>query len=237
MASDGVDRRPSRRLRPTNLAGSRTHAREQPEDLSTRHKSRCPPVNEPAFDDTLGTSSGCVIRTRLRGSLRRPWARRSLRRHWSARCARWMKRARRRGDEGGHTVAMVFESVHVSTTIDRPAGDVYDFVSNPLNLTSWAAGLARRDVHMVDAQWVVDSPMGRVVVAFAPPNDFGILDHEVTLPAGETVHNPMRVIPNGDGCDVVFTVRRRPGMSENEFTADVTAVTADLAALRTLMER
>ena len=132
---------------------------------------------------------------------------------------------------------MVHQSVHVSTTIDRPAADVYDYASNPLNLSTWAAGLAHRDVQLIDGQWVVDSPMGRVVVEFAPSNDFGILDHDVTLPVGETVRNPMRVIPNGDGCDVVFTVRRRPGMSEKDLATDVDAVTADLAALRALMER
>jgi hypothetical protein len=132
---------------------------------------------------------------------------------------------------------MVRESVHVSTTIDRPAGDVYDYASDPVNLSAWAAGLAHQDVQLVDGQWVVDSPMGRVVVAFAPSNDFGIVDHDVTLPDGEMVRNPMRVIPNGDGCDVVFTVRRRPGMSESDFAADVDAVTADLAALRALMEQ
>jgi hypothetical protein len=131
---------------------------------------------------------------------------------------------------------MVQESVHVSTTIECPAADVYAYASNPLNLPAWAAGLAHQDVQLIDDQWVVDSPMGRVVVAFAPANDFGILDHDVTLPVGETVSNPMRVIPNADGCDVVFTVRRRPGMSATDFAADVNAVTADLAALRTLME-
>jgi Polyketide cyclase / dehydrase and lipid transport len=131
---------------------------------------------------------------------------------------------------------MVHESVHVSTTIDCPAGDVYGYASNPQNLAAWAAGLAHQDVQQVDGRWVVESPMGRVVVAFAPLNDFGVLDHDVTLPVGETVRNPMRVIPNGDGCDVVFTVRRRPGMSETDFAADIDAVTADLAALRTLME-
>jgi hypothetical protein len=131
---------------------------------------------------------------------------------------------------------MVHESVHVSTTIDRPAGEVFDYASNPVNLSAWAVGLAQQDVQLVDGQWVVDSPMGRVVVAFAPSNDFGILDHDVTLPVGETVRNPMRVIPNGDGCDVVFTVRRRPGMSETDLATDIDAVTADLAALRALME-
>ena len=37
-------------------------------------------------------------------------------------------------------------------------------------------------------------------------HDHGVLDHDVTLPSGETVHNPMRVIPDGDGCEVVFTL-------------------------------
>ena len=75
-----------------------------------------------------------------------------------------------------------------------------------------------------------------MTVAFAPSNPFGVLDHEVTLPSGETVLNPMRVIPNGDGCDVVFTVHRRTGMSAADFAADTEAVTADLATLRDLMQ-
>jgi hypothetical protein len=132
---------------------------------------------------------------------------------------------------------MVYDSIHVSTSINRPAGDVYDYAANPVNLSSWAAGLAQQDVQLIDGQWVVDSPMGRVVVAIAAKNDFGVVDHDVTLPAGETIRNPMRVIPNGDGCDVVFTVRRRSGMSETDFAGDVDAVAADLAALRALMER
>jgi hypothetical protein len=51
------------------------------------------------------------------------------------------------------------------------------------------------------------------------------------------VHNPVRVIPNGDGCDVVFTVHRRTGVSSAEFSADADAVAADLATLRDLMHR
>jgi hypothetical protein len=77
--------------------------------------------------------------------------------------------------------------------------------------------------------------MGRVVVDFAPPNPFGVLDHDVTLPSGETVHNPVRVTPNADGCDVVFTVHRRTGVSSAEFLADADAVATDLATLRDLM--
>ena len=134
-------------------------------------------------------------------------------------------------------VAMLFDSSHVATTIDRSAEEVYTFVSDPRNLPAWAAGLAEQEVEYVDDEWVVLSPMGRVRVAFARANAFGVADHDVTLPSGEVVTNPLRVIPNGSGCDVIFTVHRRKGMSPAEFAADIDAVTADLATLRALMEQ
>ena len=68
---------------------------------------------------------------------------------------------------------------------------------------------AHGNVELVDGVGAVESPMGRVTLEFAPSNPFGVLDHQVTLPSGEKVNNPMRVTPNADGCDVVFTVRRR----------------------------
>ena len=114
---------------------------------------------------------------------------------------------------------------------------MYAFVSDPRNLPAWAAGLAEQEVEHVDDEWVVRSPMGRVTVAFAPANAFGVADHDVTLPSGEVVTNPLRVIPNGSGCDVVFTVRHRKGVSRAEFAADIDTVTADLATLRALMEQ
>ena len=76
-------------------------------------------------------------------------------------------------------------------------------------------------------------------VEFAPHNEFGVLDHVVRLPSGETVYNPMRVIPAGGDeprCEVVFTLRRRPGVTDEEFEADAAAVAADLETLRGLLE-
>jgi Polyketide cyclase / dehydrase and lipid transport len=128
------------------------------------------------------------------------------------------------------------ESTHLSVTIDRPWREVYDFAANPANLPQWAAGLAESTVEEVDGKWIADSPMGRVGVEFTGPNPFGVLDHNVTLPSGGTVTNPVRVFPNGDGCDVVFTVRRRPGMSAEDLERDSGQVAADLETLRRLME-
>jgi hypothetical protein len=113
--------------------------------------------------------------------------------------------------------------------------DVYTYASNPQNLPEWAAGLGG-SIERVGGRWLADSARGTVVVQFAPPNDFGILDHVVTLPSEETVYNPMRVIAHGVDSEVVFTLRRAPGVSDADFEADRSAVTADLATLKRLLE-
>ncbi|MGW3569544.1 SRPBCC family protein [Streptomyces sp. NPDC000941] len=129
------------------------------------------------------------------------------------------------------------KSRHLSTHIDRPAKAVYDYASTPSNLPRWAHGLGK-SIAEIDGQWIADSsPLGRVVVAFAPENEFGVLDHDVTLPSGETVYNPVRVIADGTGCEVVFTLRRQPDMSDEDFQRDTDAVTRDLATLKQVLER
>ena len=124
---------------------------------------------------------------------------------------------------------------HVSTYIDRPAQEVYDYASDPTHLPDWAPGLLK-SVEKVDGQWIADSPMGRIVLGWTPRNEFGVLDHHVTLPTGETFYNPMRVTVHGTGSEVVFSVRRQPGMTDEEFDRDANAVQADLVALKRRVE-
>ncbi|WP_225839317.1 SRPBCC family protein [Streptomyces sp. NK08204] len=127
-------------------------------------------------------------------------------------------------------------SRHISVHIDRPLEEVYAFASNPAHLPAWAKGLGDA-IEKIGDQWVAAaSPMGRVTVTFAPRNDFGVLDHDVTLPSGVTVYNPVRVIADEEGSEVVFTLRRRPGVSDADFERDAGMVADDLARLRELME-
>ncbi|MBO0676391.1 SRPBCC family protein [Mycolicibacterium sp. S2-37] len=130
-------------------------------------------------------------------------------------------------------------SRHVSTWINAAPEVVYDFVADPRTWPRWAAGLASGELRRSAEGWVADSPMGTVVIEFSPPNAFGVLDHLVRLPSGEAVYNPFRIVAAGPGeprCEVMFTVRRRAGMSADEFEADVAAVAADLDTLRRLVE-
>ena len=134
-----------------------------------------------------------------------------------------------------HDGSMTLQSRHLSERISRPADEVYAYASDPANLPRWAPGLGD-SVEQVDGQWFVDAPSGRVSLAFAPRNDFGILDHYVTLDSAEVIYIPMRVITDESGSEVLFTLRRRPGITEAEFGADADAVAADLARLKCVME-
>lgn len=123
---------------------------------------------------------------------------------------------------------------HVSVSIERPPEEVYRFTANPENLPRWARGLSGSILKVGD-EWIADSPMGKVRVRFVERNDLGVLDHDVTLPSGDTVRNPMRVVANAAGSEVVFTLFRRPGMTRAQLAADAAAVEKDLRALRRIL--
>lgn len=129
------------------------------------------------------------------------------------------------------------ETRHVTTIIDRPAAEVYDFARDPQNLPRWAAGLGGTDVQHEVEQWSMNTPMGRVLISFVPENPYGVLDHSVTLPTGESTLNPMRVIPvDEQRCEVIFSLRRGT-MSEEELEADAAAVAEDLAELKAILQQ
>lgn len=121
------------------------------------------------------------------------------------------------------------------TTIEREWQAVYAFASNPENLPRWASGLAS-GVRREGADWVANGILGKVRLHFVPDNPYGLIDHDVTLPGGETVSNPLRILQNGDGAEVMFTLFRQEGMSDAAFEADAASVDKDLARLKEILE-
>lgn len=130
----------------------------------------------------------------------------------------------------------LLEVRHVSVSIARAPSDVYAFAAKPENMPSWASGLGA-SFHRDGDEWVVDGgPVGKVKVRFTPPNDFGVLDHDVVFESGLVVHNPLRVVPNGSGSEVTFALFRRAEMSDDDLAADAEKVAADLVTLKKLLE-
>ncbi len=131
---------------------------------------------------------------------------------------------------------MASETRHLSEWISLPAAEVYEYAADPAHLPEWAPGLGT-SVERIDGQWYVDTADGRVGFAFAPRNEFGVLDHEVTLASGEVIYCPMRVIKDGEGgSEVTFALRRQSGLTDAEFDRDAGLVAADLARLKRQVE-
>ncbi|WP_205729427.1 SRPBCC family protein [Flavobacterium alkalisoli] len=120
-------------------------------------------------------------------------------------------------------------------TIDQPVNLVYEYISNPKNLPSWASGLSASIRKEAD-YWISESPMGLVKVKFVEKNIFGILDHTVILPSGIEVYNPMRVFQNHNGSELLFTVYQLPDRSDEKFMEDSKLVEKDLKKLKDLLE-
>lgn len=124
----------------------------------------------------------------------------------------------------------------IHRTIQRDWRAVYAFAAKPENMPLWASGLASGLTHDGD-DWIADGgPIGVVRVRFAPQNDFGVIDHTVTLPSGIKVENALRIVPNGDGAEVMFTLLRQAYMDDMAFEQDAAHVARDIEALARLME-
>jgi hypothetical protein len=136
---------------------------------------------------------------------------------------------------GERVMATMFASRTLSVSIGCHPSKVYEFVSNPVNLPKWAKGLGK-SVRKIDADWIVDTPQGPVKVRFAVKNNLGVLDHYVTTAQGVEVYVPLRVIANGSGSEVLFTLFRLPEMSDEQYAEDLKLVEQDLRTLKIILE-
>jgi len=73
-------------------------------------------------------------------------------------------------------------------------------------------------------------------IRFAGHNEFGVLDHYVSPAPGLEISVPMRVVPNGTGSEVTFTLFQLPEMSGEQYAEDIRLVERDLGTLKHVLE-
>ena len=128
------------------------------------------------------------------------------------------------------------ESRNLSVRIDQPFARVYEFMVDPAHWNQWAFGLGK-SLRQSGGEWIADSDGGTVKVRFTARNPFGVLDHTVIRPSGPKVYVPMRLIANGGGCELVFTLFREPGITDERYDSDTEFVQRDLNRLKEVMEK
>ena len=122
----------------------------------------------------------------------------------------------------------------VSVAIAVDPKRTYAYASDPSNLPGWAPGFVK-SIEKRGDHWVAQTTLGQASFRFVPRNDLGVLDHDVEV-SSERFHNPMRVVPNGNGSEVLFTVLQLPGISDEKFKADLQTVRDDLQNLKKVLE-
>jgi hypothetical protein len=123
----------------------------------------------------------------------------------------------------------------INISIQRDHRTVYGFVSNLENLPRWA-GKAFKSIKQLDGEWIAETTQGTVRVSLVERNEFGVLDHYVKTSTGTELFIPMRVVKNGDGSEVIFTLFQTPEMSDVQFDEDAKLVEQDLFSLKNIME-
>ena len=131
-------------------------------------------------------------------------------------------------------VAGMAEARTLSVSVPVPWPSLYDAIREPAFFPRWASGLSRGGLVPEGGRWRAEGPEGPVWIRFTPPNPFGVMDHWVEPGSGAEVYVPMRVVPNGEGAEVLLTLFRQPGMSDEGVQADAAWMARDLAALRAL---
>jgi hypothetical protein len=125
---------------------------------------------------------------------------------------------------------MSWPARHISRFIERTPAVVCAFLADHRNLPKWAAGLSA-GISEENGVVVSESPMGKVQVQFASGSELGVFDHDVTVEDGRTFHNPLRVLKNDGGSEVVFTLYRHLGVTDEAFEQDAALISADLKRL------
>src|SRR3954468_18678120 len=124
----------------------------------------------------------------------------------------------------------------LTISIDRPVAEVYAFAAKVENLPRWATSFVR-SVRKTPQGWIADTSEGAMGFEFAASNALGVLDQMVRPAPGIEILVPIRVVPNGDGAEVLFTLIQFPGMADEKFSRDLEMVQRDLKTLKTVLER
>lgn len=130
----------------------------------------------------------------------------------------------------------IYQARTITVSIAREWREVYDFASIPANWPRWAHGLGRQ-FKKSGGEWTAENPDGHTIrIRFSQQNTCGVLDHSVFTPDGRETHNALRVVPNGAGAEVMFTILKMHGMTDEVFAVDAAAVARDLNTLKTILE-
>lgn len=120
-----------------------------------------------------------------------------------------------------------------SISIAASPQTVFDLVSDPATLPSWAPGFARTARPEGD-HWIIENDRGEGRIIFRTSREHGTVD---ILSADNPAQGAYtRVLPNGTGSEYQFTLQLPPGTPEAAVNEQMDVVETELEAVRKLCE-
>ena len=114
---------------------------------------------------------------------------------------------------------------------------VLALVTDPTAFPRWASGLARA-VRGDGPDWLVETDEGEVRLRVRISPEHGTVDYLVAAALPDTEIGAFsRVVPNGRGCDYIFTRFFTDGISATELAEERAVVAVELQTVRALCER
>jgi hypothetical protein len=132
------------------------------------------------------------------------------------------------------------ETATVTVTIDAPLETVSADIADPSSHLEWATEFFSGSAEdKGDGTWQMNVPRmgGPVLIRIDGDTALGVIDMYLA-PVGAPFDAPLpiRVIPNGGGSDVLFTLTRFPGQSDQEWTEGLHSMKRELENLKTRHE-
>jgi len=120
-------------------------------------------------------------------------------------------------------------------TIATPPEEVIVFLADGENLPRWAIGFAT-SVRRVNDRWMVTTAEAEMPIAIDINEAGRTVDYRMEPAPGVQATAFTRVLPNGDGAEVVFTQFQQPNVADEIFEQLVAAVSHELVTLKALLE-
>jgi hypothetical protein len=122
-------------------------------------------------------------------------------------------------------------------SIDAPPATVVALLTDASEFPRWAAGFARA-VRVDGDDWIVDTGDAEVRLHVRVSDEHGTVDYLLAdaLPGAE-IGAFSRVIPNGRGCEFIFTQFLADDLRDTDLEDQKAVVAVELQTVRALCER
>lgn len=118
-----------------------------------------------------------------------------------------------------------------SVRLEGDHNHVFRFLADADNLPRWAVGFCRSIARDGD-RWIVQTANGEVGLRMVTDEETGVIDFHMSPTPDVEASAFSRLVPLGDSVLYVFTQVQPPGMPDDVFDGQVTALGEELEVLR-----